>query len=66
VTADIKTPTVTFHSAGNPTYDVIGLQDCASLALARQLEGRSQAGRACADDDDVVSVPWAERLLGDL
>jgi hypothetical protein len=66
VTADIEAPTVTFHGAGNATYDVVGLQDSASLAMARQLVGRSQAGRAGANDDDVVSIPTGERLLGDL
>ena len=59
VTADIEAPAVTFHGARDAAYDVVGLEDRANLALAGQLEGSSQAGRAGANDDDVVSIPGA-------
>jgi hypothetical protein len=66
VTTDIEAPTVTFNGARNAANNVVGLQDRASPALARQLEGGSKAGRAGADDDNVVSIPGRERLLSDL
>ncbi len=64
VAADVEAPAVALRGAADAADHVVGLEDGRGDAVLVELEGGGEAGRAGADDHDLVAVAGCRRGSG--